>query len=100
VHCRILRAGTLPILGSVALIAAAIATAGLLSASACAQTLVDPNPPPKRSTPPSIQPTAKAKPAAGVKTCSAYGAGFVNVPGSDACVKIGGWVEGEGSASR
>jgi hypothetical protein len=100
VHRRFLRAGALPVIRSAALIAAAIAAAGFLSASASAQTLADPNPPPKWSPPPAAQPGAKAKPAARVKSCSAYGAGFVNLPGTDACVKIGGWVEVEGSTSR
>jgi hypothetical protein len=98
VNCRILRTGALPIICSAALMAAAIGAAGFLSASACAQTLADPNPP--RRSPPAVQPGAKAKPAARIKSCSAYGAGFVNLPGTDACVKIGGWVEVEGSTSR
>lgn len=61
---------------------------------AVAQTLSDPAPPAKWS-PPSK--AAKSQ-AARAKTCSAFGPGFVNVPGTDACVKIGGWVTVEGSA--
>ena len=30
-----------------------------------------------------------------VKICSAYGAGFFYVPGTDTCIKIGGWVRAE-----
>jgi hypothetical protein len=33
-----------------------------------------------------------------MKSCSIYGAGFVQVPGSDACIKIGGSVSVEGAA--
>ena len=61
VHRRFLRTGALPVIRSVALIAAAITTAGFLSASACAKTLADPNPPPRRSPPPGVQPGAKIK---------------------------------------
>lgn len=37
---------------------------------------------------------AKKAPAAAdyVKVCDAYGAGFFYIPGSDTCLKIGGWV--------
>jgi hypothetical protein len=41
---------------------------------------------------------AKSPAAERMKACSAYGAGFVQVPGSDACVKIGGFVTMEGTA--
>jgi hypothetical protein len=33
-----------------------------------------------------------------MKSCSTYGAGFVQIPGSDACVKIGGFVAVDGTA--
>lgn len=95
---RMVRRGALLLIRSVAW-PVAVATAGSLASSACAQTLTDPNPPAKWA-PPAAQPAAKAKPAAPVKTCSAYGAGFVNLPGTDTCVKIGGWVTVEGSTSR
>jgi hypothetical protein len=36
-----------------------------------------------------------AKPLAREKSCSLYGAGFRRAPGSDLCVKIGGWVRAE-----
>jgi hypothetical protein len=95
VNCRIVRAGALPTIGLIA----AVGTAGLFASCVCAQTLVDPTPPAKWS-PPTVHPDAKAKPAARVKSCSAYGAGFVNVPGTDTCVKVGGWVTVEGTAGR
>ena len=37
----------------------------------------------------------KAKPVQYVKICSLYGAGFYYIPGTDMCLKIGGWVRGE-----
>src|SRR5262245_36482220 len=37
----------------------------------------------------------KAKPVEYVKICSVYGAGFFYVPGTDTCIKIGGWVRAE-----
>ncbi|MFD2180955.1 porin [Rhodoplanes azumiensis] len=37
----------------------------------------------------------KAKPVEYVKVCSLYGAGFYYIPGTDTCVKIGGYVRGQ-----
>jgi len=34
----------------------------------------------------------KAKPIEYVRVCSLYGAGFFYIPGTDTCIKIGGWV--------
>ena len=79
-------------LGAVAAIA--IVSAGLFGSGALAQTLTDPTPPAKWTPPAS----AKARPAEAVKRCSAYGPGFVNVPGTDACDKVGGWVTIEGGS--
>jgi hypothetical protein len=60
-----------------------------------AQTLTGPNAQPK-SLP---QPVAAKSPSvARIKTCSTFGAGFVQIPGSDTCVKIGGFVTMEGTA--
>jgi Porin subfamily len=53
-----------------------------------AQTLTNPNP--KSHT--QAAPSQQKKQA---KSCPAYGAGFVQFPGSDVCVKIGGYVQGE-----
>src|ERR1700741_1533935 len=33
----------------------------------------------------------KAKPVEYVKVCSLYGEGFFYIPGTDTCIKIGGW---------
>ncbi len=37
----------------------------------------------------------KARPVQYVKICSLYGAGFYYMPGTDMCIKIGGWVRAE-----
>jgi len=40
-------------------------------------------------------PSKKAAPATYVKVCDAYGAGFFFIPGTDTCVKVGGYVRAE-----
>ncbi len=37
----------------------------------------------------------KAKPVQYVKICSLYGVGFYYIPGTDMCMKMGGWVRAE-----
>ena len=37
----------------------------------------------------------KAKPVQYVKICSLYGVGFYYIPGTDMCIKMGGWVRAE-----
>src|SRR6476660_1966260 len=37
----------------------------------------------------------KAKPVHYVKICSLYGVGFYYIPGTDMCIKLGGWVRAE-----
>ncbi|MBI4366202.1 MAG: porin, partial [Deltaproteobacteria bacterium] len=37
----------------------------------------------------------KAKPVQYVKICSLYGAGFFYIPGTDTCIKVGGFVRSE-----
>jgi hypothetical protein len=69
-------------------LATAVALAVVVSPGA-AQTLTQPNP--QTKTPPPAA-AAKSRAAGHVKTCDAYGAGFRNIPGTDACIKIGGGV--------
>jgi len=40
-------------------------------------------------------PSKKAAPATYVKVCDAYGAGFFYIPGTDTCVRVGGYVRAE-----
>jgi hypothetical protein len=68
----------------------AVALAAAVS-SGVAQTLTQPNPIPQAETPPPKD-AAKSRHTGRVKTCDAYGAGFRNIPGTDACIKIGGGV--------
>jgi hypothetical protein len=86
--------------GSVLGVAAAAAMMFIivLQSGALAQTLTDPNPPARWSPP--HQAAAKSPSTATAKPCTGYGAGFVQVPGTDTCIKIGGWVSMEGSTSR
>ena len=77
--------------------AAATIAVAVPAGGAFAQTLTDPNPPAKWSPP---HAAAKSSSAATAKPCTGYGAGFVQVPGTGTCIKIGGWVSVEGSASR
>src|SRR5471032_1811169 len=37
----------------------------------------------------------KAKPVEYVKICSLYGAGFYYIPGTDTCIKLGGYLRAE-----
>src|SRR5580692_957625 len=37
----------------------------------------------------------KAKPVEYVRICSLYGAGFYYIPGTDTCIKIGGYLRAE-----
>jgi hypothetical protein len=69
---------------------ASAATRG--NAQTAAPTLIAPQAPSKTSRP--VAP-AKPKPAGRMNPCSVYGEGFVNVPGSDTCVKVGGYVRSD-----
>ena len=40
-------------------------------------------------------PSMKAAPVAYVKVCDAYGAGFFYIPGTDTCLKVGGYVRAQ-----
>jgi hypothetical protein len=75
----------------VAVFAAVIVQAIAAGASLHAQTLTNPNPP-TRAPPTTALPENKQP-----KPCPAYGPGFVQIPGSDVCVKIGGAVQVQGS---
>ena len=50
---------------------------------------------PDRRSPSTACKTAATKPLQYVKICSLYGAGFYYIPGTDICLKIGGWVRAE-----
>jgi hypothetical protein len=93
VQSRLARASVPP---KIFVVMAAVVAAAPLVSPARAQTLTNPNPPSKWSPP---QTAAKSPPAAHEKSCSSFGAGFVNVPGTDTCIKVGGWVEMQSGTS-
>ena len=70
-------------------------SAALIATCVMAQTLTQPNPPTKPPPPP---PSKKSHTTPHEESCTAFGAGFVKVPGTDACVRIGGWVTMEGTS--
>jgi len=82
-----LRTGTIM---AIFMMASAVSIAG-----AAAQTLINPNP---KTTPPP-RPPIKAPAAGRSEACSGFGAGFVRVPGTDACLKIGGGVTTEATGT-
>ncbi len=80
-------------LRSLTLVLAAVAFGQTLTAVVRAQTLTNPNP---------ARPAAAASSQHGkpLKSCPMYGPGFVQVPGSDLCVKVGGSVQGDVTVGR
>jgi len=86
-----------PTLRGVAAAMAAAVLSVVTLAVAAGQTLTEPNPQATWSLP---HPAANAAPPRRLKSCSIYGAGFVNVPGTDACVKVGGYVGAEVTTGR
>jgi Porin subfamily len=85
--------GAIPLIAIAVTIASALLM-GIVVDQAAAQTLTNPNPPAKWSAP---HGAAKAHTSAQTKkSCKEFGAGFVNVAGTDTCVKIGGFVTVEG----
>jgi len=87
-------AQALAIVPRLAAIAVMTIAAAAVAASGFAQTLTEPNVPAKSAPRPAKKPHTTAHDL----SCSAMGAGFVRVPGTDACVKIGGWVNVEGGS--
>jgi hypothetical protein len=71
-----------------AAVAAGLAIA--MSSAAIAQTLTDPNPSTARSQPKAA--ATKSHQTGRVKNCSIYGPGFMVMPGTDMCIKVGGGV--------
>jgi hypothetical protein len=81
-------------LRDIALTTAMAVAVALIAPCAKAQTLTQPNLPNKPSSPPN----RKSRTTTHERSCSTFGAGFVKVPGTDACVRIGGWVTMEGTS--
>ena len=85
------------ILRALALIAAAATLTSLASTRGLAQSVPSPTAKPKPQ-PDLFQTPSSAKtgPVKPTKSCSTYGDGFVYVPGTDTCVKSGGYVRVDG----
>jgi hypothetical protein len=77
---------------------AAVLLIGFAVSNAAAQTLTNPSAP--QWSPPPHAAAKHHEATRSKKSCKQFGAGFVAVPGSDACVKIGGFVTVEGGTSR
>jgi hypothetical protein len=77
--------------------AVAIAAAVTLVDGTSAQTLTDPSSQPAQPRPPvATKPHANAH----VRSCSEYGAGYVNIPGTETCIKLGGSVTVDSAIGR
>jgi hypothetical protein len=78
-----------------------IAVGTILAAPAAAQTSSSTTGKPK-SQPDLFQTPSAAKtaPVKRMKSCSSYGDGFVYVPGTDTCVKAGGYLSIDAGGSR
>jgi len=93
-ECRIMQA--LSISRAATVVAATTLLAVFAASRVGAQTITDPGP----KTKPSSPPVSAKLPTDSVKSCSIYGAGFVYVPATGACIKIGGYVETDGTTGR
>ena len=82
--------------------AIAVLIASSASGLASAQTLLEPNPKGELNSTKPSQPPGSAKQKSGLRTnaCSAFGAGFVQLPGTDTCVKVGGFVTMESTVNH
>jgi hypothetical protein len=80
----------------IAVIAAIVMVPVAGSSGAAAQTLTEPSPPPPSSPAPAVKSVA----AKHLKACPQYGAGFVQIAGSDACIKVGGSIDVQAGGSR
>jgi hypothetical protein len=77
-----------PLAPFLTIFAVAAVSAAAIAGAVQAQTLINPNATPHA-------PAPAARQSKQMRSCSMYGPGFVQVPGSDLCVKIGGFVQGE-----
>ncbi len=84
-------------LRAAATLASLLLAGAAITSTVAAQTLTAPNSTTNWTAP---QRDAKSRAEARAKSCAKFGPGFVNVPGTDGCIKIGGWVTIEGTARR
>jgi hypothetical protein len=81
------------------LLAIAAVAALTIAAGASAQTATTTTSTSKASSNWSV-PAPKSTPAKRAEPCPAYGEGFVKLPGSDTCVRLGGYVRIEAGVNR
>jgi len=86
-----------PILRAIAIAAATTMLAFVVAPSVVAQTITEPNTHIKSSPPPA---TAKSLPTGRARSCSMYGAGFVYVPATETCIKLGGYMRIDGAINN
>jgi Porin subfamily len=95
-----------PVVRTVAVMAVATMLAAVVASDVVAQTPPSPtgapNALPRTFPAPALAKTAPAKtaPVKQAKSCSSYGEGFVNVPGTDTCIKAGAYVRTEAAGHR
>jgi hypothetical protein len=81
------------VVGTVAVLVAAMIVAATVASDVVAQTPPSPTAAPKALpksfATPNVEKTAPMKQT---KSCSSYGEGFVNVPGTGTCIKAGGYM--------
>jgi hypothetical protein len=88
-----------PLLRLVAIAWAATMLGCVLAPAAIAQTTAPTLTAPKAPLKSSRTAPAKTAPIARINPCSIYGAGFVNLPGTDTCVKAGGYVRSDAAVN-
>src|SRR5258707_1180110 len=98
---RIASAPVRAVVHTVVVMMAATMLAAVAASGVVAQTSPPPPATPKAQ-PNLFQPPAPAKtaPVKQTKSCSSYGDGFVSVPGTDTCVKAGGYMRTDAGGNR
>jgi Porin subfamily len=83
--------------GRAAIVVLTMTLSQAVSSGVIAQTLMEPN---SKLKPSQSSGLAKPQPIRRTKSCSSFGDGFVQIAGTDTCVKIGGFVTIEGAVSH
>jgi hypothetical protein len=85
---------------TVAIIVAATIIAAAATSGVVAQTPPSPTGTPKAPRSFATPDVTKTAPVKQTRSCSSYGEGFVNVPGTDTCIKAGGYMRTDAGASH
>jgi hypothetical protein len=90
----------------IATVLAAVAASGAIAQTPPSPTTAAPKALPRSFQFPAVAPETapktapKTAPFKSTKSCSVYGDGFVNVPGTDTCVKTGGYMRSDAAANH